>query len=70
MILRKDLVAQGGLDVEERSQRHIGDATMLQMFDFAINGIAKSGPQHANRVGAVFLDFEMDGRLSHNGYTV
>ena len=63
-----DLTAQSGLDIEQGGERHIGDAAMLCVPDFAGGRIAESGAQHTDGMGSVALDFEMDRRAAHDGY--
>jgi hypothetical protein len=47
VVFGKDVVAEGGLDVEQGCQRQAGEAPMLAVFDLAV-GIAKSRAQDAD----------------------
>ena len=41
---------------------------MLLVFDLAVCGVAKGRAENANRVLAVALDFEVDGRSRLDGF--
>lgn len=68
MVLGQDVVAQGGLDVEQGDERQAGEASVLLVLDLAIGGIAKGGAQDADGIFPVALDFEVDGVVIFDGY--
>lgn len=65
--LGEDIVAEGGLDVEQGAQRQASEAAVLLVFDFAVGRIAEGRAQDADGVLAVALDFEVDGVSSLDG---
>jgi len=70
VVLGQDVVAEGGLDVEESGERQAGEAPELLVFDLAVNGIAEGGAQDADRALAVALDLEVDGASRFDGSKV
>jgi hypothetical protein len=67
VVFGQNVVAEGGLDVEQGAQRQAGEAAMLLVFDFTVGRITKGRAQDADGVLAVALDFEMDRRASFDG---
>jgi hypothetical protein len=53
--------------VDESLERNAGDAAMGGVDDFARNGISEGGAQEADGIGAMALNFEMNGVTSFDG---
>lgn len=70
MVLGQDVVAEGGLDVEEGGQRQAGEAAVLLVFDLAVSGIAEGGAQDTDGAFAVALDFEVNGVAGFDGLKI
>ena len=70
MVFGQNVVTQGGLDVEEGSERQTSEAAVLLVFDLAVGGIAEGGAQDADGGLAVALNFEMDGVSSLDGLKI
>jgi hypothetical protein len=67
-ILGNDVAAEGGLNEFELIEGQAGDAAVVGVLDFV--ALAEGGAQDPDRIGAVSLDFEMNGSVwFQDGYT-